>query len=342
MKNRDNLSLGIEDFQGNTHLEKSISNMDDINPDYDLLEKAKGAPIGTINNYNEIKTADGWKWITKEMQSQLDSKKGGTETKTSKASSGEVQEAIDRVGKYFGDVKSGKRTYSGDAIEVLRDVAKEKGRAAGFTNQELDKMITQSREKHEKGAEGSTIKDGDTVTLNSDVHLTSFSKLEGENLTVSKIKSHEFASGAKKYAVIQSKGKEYEVPVEYLTKTKSTPDSISKELEGKKSKTSMLDAAKAKQKKQEEFDKKTLEEQALPGSAAYPDNTSEDLDGKRVSLGDKVQISKYLTTDPAKKQGQDGKITSITDKGRTVEVQFSDGTKGKYGDSAFILLSKKK
>src|SRR5690554_7148179 len=112
MKNRDNLSLGIEDFQGNTHLEKSISNMDDINPDYDLLEKAKGAPIGTINNYNEIKTADGWKWITKEMQSQLDSKKGGTETKTSKASSGEVQEAIDRVGKYFGDVKSGKRTYS--------------------------------------------------------------------------------------------------------------------------------------------------------------------------------------------------------------------------------------
>ena len=56
-----NLSLDLDSFENNDNLNKSFGVDND-------LEKAKAMPIGTINKYGEIKTADGWKWIKKEKK----------------------------------------------------------------------------------------------------------------------------------------------------------------------------------------------------------------------------------------------------------------------------------
>jgi hypothetical protein len=50
------LSLSVSDFETNNNLKKSFE-VD--------LEKGRAVPIGTINKYGEIKTAQGWKYIKK-------------------------------------------------------------------------------------------------------------------------------------------------------------------------------------------------------------------------------------------------------------------------------------
>jgi hypothetical protein len=57
--NNDNLSVGLNSFEGNKNIFKAFC---------DELEKAKGvaAPIGTINKWNEMKMPDGtWKYVGK-------------------------------------------------------------------------------------------------------------------------------------------------------------------------------------------------------------------------------------------------------------------------------------
>ena len=66
--------------------------------------------------------------------------------------------------------------------------------------------------------------------------------------------------------------------------------------------------------------------------------TSEDVEGKSVKVGDNVQIG-ALPYDPLAKQGQYGKISKISDGGKTVHVQFGDGKVGKYSDGSFKLMS---
>ncbi len=52
-----------------------------------------------------------------------------------------------------------------------------------------------------------------------------------------------------------------------------------------------------------------------------------------VKVGQKVNIPKNLTSDPANKQGESGKVTSI-DKD-IITVKFSDGASGKYSSDVF-------
>ena len=69
--------------------------------------------------------------------------------------------------------------------------------------------------------------------------------------------------------------------------------------------------------------------------------TSEDIDGKEIGIGDKVMVSKTLTTDPKNKQGQDGEVVEVNSYG-DITLKFEDGTTGKYSSGTTVMLNKKK
>ncbi len=54
-------------------------------------------------------------------------------------------------------------------------------------------------------------------------------------------------------------------------------------------------------------------------------------------IGDKVEVPRNLTTDPAKKQGQSGEVNSVRD--GVVSVKFSDGSVGRYQTDALQKIS---
>lgn len=179
------------------------------------------------------------------------------------------------------------------------------------TKKELSKENSSAKDQITKQGiyqgQNRAIQTGSTVKINDDVNLVSFMNIKGKSLKVDSVKKVPMAGGDKVFLIVKDGDKEYEINRDYVSSTKDTS--------GTKDET-------------------VAERQARMKEVSKTVNTSEDHSGETVSVGDHVKIGN-LQSDPAKKQGQLGKISSISKDGKTVTVQFGDGKSGMYTDGSF-------
>jgi hypothetical protein len=86
--------------------------------------------------------------------------------------------------------------------------------------------------KQEERESNSSVKEGDVVTLNSDVNLVSFMNIKGKDLTVKSVKEVEMASGKRKFITVSDGDKDYEMNIDYVTKSTKQVEKKPKETYG--------------------------------------------------------------------------------------------------------------
>jgi hypothetical protein len=197
----------------------------------DFIQKGKKASLGEIREWNGKKmqkTVSGW----------IPATSGNKATPAGKSEDvSKFEDMVDRAGKAISKFKTNKAEYSPDAVETLRASAKKLGMDLGKTPEEIDKILTQAREKHEstdstggeKGKYTPNVSDeaknlvGKIVKLKSDMpYMTKTEPLRGQNLYVEDIKSIDYGSRSEDILILKdSRGKVHELSMRFFEELKS-------------------------------------------------------------------------------------------------------------------------